>query len=124
MCEKNEIALRARTVEEVIMRLLMDAATLENWEDRLRAAHVEVSLAIDPFDCALDLLGIPVDNTVETRACEIATETGEWPKNAYCRDGWYIIWSDLRYDSHCFLSYVQEHRAEIESCYEQTVETT
>jgi len=41
---------------------------------------------LDVFDLCLDLLGVPSDNTGDTKACEIANKTGEWPAGAFCRD--------------------------------------
>ena len=44
-----------------------------------------------PGDLALDLLGVPADNTVETDACGVANATGEWPEWGMCRDYWYNL---------------------------------
>lgn len=41
---------------------------------------------LDVCGLCLDMLGVPADNTAETRACDIANETGAWPEGAFCRD--------------------------------------
>jgi hypothetical protein len=50
---------------------------------------------LEVFDLCLDLLGVPADNTSETRACEIANETGEWPVGAFCRDYCYEKFDEM-----------------------------
>ena len=44
--------------------------------------------ATNLYTILLDLMGVPEDNTVETNACNRANETGKWPKEAFCRDGY------------------------------------
>lgn len=47
------------------------------------------------LDFVADAIGVPSDNTVETRACEIANATGKWPENAYSRDWIYHEWGEV-----------------------------
>jgi len=50
---------------------------------------------LDVLDLCLDMLGVPSDNTVETRACDIANETGTWPAGAFCRDSCYDTFDEM-----------------------------
>lgn len=62
----------------------------DKWCESIEAAGVELNCPIAGnwllLHLALDILGEPKDNTVETNACEIANETGEWPEGSHCRD--------------------------------------
>ena len=51
------------------------------------------------FDIALDLMGVPPDNTVETNADSIANETGQWPDHAFCRDCFSEKWDETDHSS-------------------------
>lgn len=57
-----------------------------------------------------DLVGIPKDNTVETNACDIANNTGYWPKGVYCRDWIYNAWEDYGRDKNIFIKFLLKHR--------------
>lgn len=61
------------------------------WHEEIEASgHIQVSDPISGnyllLELALDILGEPKDNTIETNACEIANTTGEWPEGSHCRD--------------------------------------
>lgn len=63
----------------------------DKWHDEIEASgHIEINCPIAGnwllLHLALDILGEPKDNTIETNACEIANETGEWPEGSHCRD--------------------------------------
>ena len=54
---------------------------------------------------AMDLLGVPQDNTVETNACDRANVAGVWPKDAYCRDCFVDMWLRDAKDGREFVDY-------------------
>jgi hypothetical protein len=84
--------------DNVVIKLLRieveHSKKVEKLEEALGTEHS--NLHLDLIDLVLDVLGIPVDNTCETNACEIANTTGVWPENAYCRDDWYEQWYDIK----------------------------
>ena len=83
----------------ILVRLLeMDAAHDKKVEQLEKAiGTAETNLYLDGLlDIVLDALGVPADNTVETNACDIANDTGEWPDGSYCRDFWYWAWWDTK----------------------------
>jgi len=47
------------------------------------------------LDVALDILGWPADNTVETNACERANATGVWPEESFCRDWIWNLYTEM-----------------------------
>ena len=85
-------------IDNVVCKLLNADRVYGDWYGELRG--VGLDMFDDPLDnvfvtIALDLLGVPDDNTVETCACEIASETGEWPKAAFCRDWCYDTFDEM-----------------------------
>lgn len=94
----NEIdrlqAENQRLREEVATRIL--TAYLPHYMAMIKLEDAGLrppaALYFDGIDLAADIIGVPADNTVETKACDIANATGEWPEGAYCRDWLLFMW--------------------------------
>ena len=89
--------------EEALESLLREFYESHDLWMRLFDIGVSVDFPCDPLGRLLDFAGVPADNTVETNACEIANETGEWPRNAICRDSFYDEALDRRDDPKQFI---------------------
>jgi len=92
----------AVAVLPIVAKLLEAQAALDKVRDVLLAL-TERTDDPDLLDMALDLLGVPPDNTVETNPCEIQAKTGAWPDGAYCRDWHYGEWEDCGRDPGKFI---------------------
>ena len=90
LAPKQEFA--TRPVEGVARELLRISQRMNIVDDALMRLGIDVNGMPDPLGLALDLLGVPVDNTIETDACERANRDGVWPEDAYCRDWAYDEW--------------------------------
>ena len=103
-------------VSELVYRLLEAQKEHDKNLDEISEYSDGVDLAIrfDSVYPIADLLGVPKDNTVETNACEIMTDTGEWPEDAYCRDWIYYRWNECLSGEVSIFSFVQEMLAERE----------
>ena len=102
-------------VHRIVMRLLEQQLKFDRAANAYREKHGEYSMEIDIdlVEIVADIYGVPQDNTVETDACDIANETGEWPEGAYCRDWLLHCWTNVvegRWDVRRF---IQEIRDEV-----------
>ena len=88
--------MKAAEKLQVIRKLLEVEAQWWRWTAGLSELDIDINAGwMDLLPLALDLLGVPQDNTVETRACEIANETGKWPDGAFCRDWCYDLFDEV-----------------------------
>ena len=78
---------------EVDEELWSDENSSEDFMDI--ASDFQEAWHVDLLDWCADMMGVPRDNTVETRVCEIANMGQGWPRNAYCRDWIYNTWLEV-----------------------------
>jgi len=86
------------TVREVVIALLEKEIEVEAGEDTLRESGVDIDgiPRIYGLSVALDLLGIPPDNTVEMwRKYGDPNVTRVVPYGTFCRDGYYFMWDEI-----------------------------
>ena len=91
-----------RDTDDVILELLKAAWGYSRRADRLEEAGIAFSVSGEEhpvhiedtcFDSALDLLGVPADNTVTTLD---EVQAGRMtPEEVFCRDWLFDIWGDL-----------------------------
>lgn len=88
--------MNAAEKSQVIRKLLEVEAQWWRWTTSLSVLDIEIDTSwMDLLPLALDLLGVPEDNTVDTRACEIMNETGRWPDGAFCRDWCFDLFDEV-----------------------------
>ncbi len=81
--------------DDLLIKLLEIELKQSRMHDKLRdlvGGECDNLYAEGIVDVVLDALGVPVDNTVETNACDVANATGVWPDWAYCRDSYHEKW--------------------------------
>lgn len=89
----NRITYADGSIEATVRRLLDMQRREDLWLNRLEKA---LGGELDPLPplcgdwellhLALDLMGVPEDNTAASDAIEVASETGKWPEWGMCRD--------------------------------------
>lgn len=97
----------------IIVRLLNGQAIFDGLYDSLYGHGIILGMDFKLFETALDLLGVPRDNTAETNACDIANATGQWPDDAYCRDWTYDAWDKCKRNPEKFIAVMEK---EISKC--------
>ena len=94
-------------IQAIALRLLEGHARFDKLYDALADNGVCLDIDFGMFEAALDLLGVPEDNTIETNACDVYTKTGKWPDGAYCRDWTFHTWTDdCKKDPRAFIAFV------------------
>jgi len=88
---------RVRSVEEVVVRLLEDAAELDRFDKALSSAGVEINIPGDPLDHVLDLLGVPLEGSVGMEGLD----------EGFCRDWLHSMWGDGKLSPEEFIQHVK-----------------
>ena len=95
-------------IRAIVMRLLEGQARFDKFYDALEGVGVYLeNVDFGMFEAALDLLGVPEDNTIEMYPYDICNETGELPDGVYCRDWAFYAWTDdCKKDPGAFVAFV------------------
>ena len=83
------------STEEIVYRVLEKQLKWEAFDERLDEFGLSITGMpnMDPLETALDLLGVPPDNTVEMiQRWGDLNETGVIPSGTYCRNFLYMMW--------------------------------
>jgi len=79
----------------VVVKILQNEAELNQFVHKLRLSGLELTNGLDTdlLDVALDLLGIPTDDTLESDS-----------DDAFCRDWFYDTWFDCKRNPKKFIA--------------------
>ncbi len=93
--DKSKTEGRGTVVSSDLLHVARELLKLQRQQDKWlneteACGHIEIDEPISSsyllLDLALDILGEPKDNTIETNASEVFQETGEIPQGTHCRD--------------------------------------
>lgn len=94
---------------EIVKELLKRQKEFDDFIERLSAVDVQINFEIDLLELALDIMGVPADNTAEKpESFAIASNTNVWPEDLYCRDWAINSWFEQDQDVDNFISYVEK----------------